>query len=48
LEEEFKQALLKEYLSMLMREEDYLSSEEHLLDVAEANAYVFDEYGRVV
>jgi hypothetical protein len=48
LEEGFKKALLKEFLSMLRQEEDYISSEEHLIEVAQDNEFVFDKYGYVV
>jgi hypothetical protein len=43
----FKNSLLAEYLSMLSREYDYLTSEESIIETIEANEYDFTEDGKI-
>lgn len=44
---EFLKSLLEDYSIMLQQESEYLSSEECLTEMAEANGYTFDEQGRI-
>lgn len=47
LEKEFKNDLLREYLSILRKELDYLLSEEAIIETIEANDYDFREDGSI-
>lgn len=47
IEEEFKKALLQDYLSMLQDEHDYQTSEEQILESVRANEYLFTEDGEL-
>lgn len=47
LEHEFKRAISEEYLSMLRREYEYLTSEEAIKETIECNEYEFTEDGRI-
>ena len=47
IEEDFKKALLQDYLSMLQREHDYQTSEEQVLESVRANEYLFTEDGEL-
>ena len=44
---EFERALKEEYLSILRREYDYLTSEEAIIETIQANEYEFDEDGNL-
>lgn len=46
-EEQFKKALLEEYLSILEKEFEYLTSEESIIETIEDNEYEFYEDGRL-
>ena len=46
LENDFKNDISEEYLSMLRKEYDYLSSEEAIIETIEANEYEFTEDGK--
>lgn len=45
IEEDFRKALLQDYLSMLQGEYDYQTSEEQVLECIRANEYLFTEDG---
>jgi len=45
IEEEYRKALLEDYLSILREEYDYLTSEENIKESIRANDYLFTEYG---
>lgn len=47
-EEEFTKLLLEEYLSILRKEYEYLTSEEAIIDTIEANEYEFTKDGELV
>lgn len=47
IEEDFKKALLQDYLSMLQGEYDYQTSEEQVLESIRANEYLFTEDGEL-
>lgn len=47
LEEEFERELAEEYLSMLRREYEYLTSEEAIIETIQANEYDFTEDGQL-
>lgn len=47
LAEDFKKALLQDYLSMLQDEYDYQASEEQVLESIRANEYLFTEDGEL-
>lgn len=44
---EFERALKEEYLSILRKEYDYLTSEEAIIETIRANEYEFDEEGNL-
>ena len=46
LYEEFKKALLSDYADMLQKECEHLQSEEHAIEMIEANEYDFHETGK--
>lgn len=46
IEKEYQKALLEDYLSMLRREYDHLTSEENIKESIRANDYLFTEDGR--
>jgi len=46
LGEEFTKAILEEYLSMLKKEYEYLTSDEAVKEMIEANEYEFTEKGK--
>jgi hypothetical protein len=48
LETEFKRALGEEYLSLLRREYEYLTSEDAIVETIQANEYEFTEDGKLV
>ena len=45
--DEYKKAILEEYLVILRREEDYLTSSSAILDTIRANEYTFTEEGKM-
>jgi hypothetical protein len=45
IEEEYRKALSEDYLAMLRREYEYLTSEEAIIETIEANEYEFTEDG---
>lgn len=45
MDKEFKREILEQYLSMLKKEYEYLTSKEAILETIEANQYEFDENG---
>jgi hypothetical protein len=47
LEDEYKDRLCEEYLSMLRKEYEYLVSDEAIIDIIEANEYEFTEDGEL-
>ena len=47
LNTEFERALKEEYLSILRKEYEYLTSEESIIETIEANEYEFDEEGNL-
>jgi hypothetical protein len=47
IEREFKRAIAEEYLSMLRREYEYLTSEEAIKETIECNEYEFTEEGKI-
>lgn len=47
IEADFIKDLLKEYLSLLRQEYDYLTSQEAIIDAIEANEYDFTETGKL-
>jgi len=44
---DFKYALLEEYLSILRKEYDYMTSEESIVETIKANVYEFTESGKL-
>ena len=48
LEKEFKRAIAEDYLSMLSREYDYLTSREGIIETIEANEYQFTDDGEII
>ncbi|KKM74875.1 hypothetical protein LCGC14_1395930 [marine sediment metagenome] len=46
--EEFRQGLCQEIYADLEKEYEYLTSEEQLLETADANEYLFDANGRII
>jgi hypothetical protein len=47
IEAEFERAILEEYLSILRREYDFVTSREYIIDAIEANEYEFTEEGKI-
>ena len=47
LENEFRRSILEDYLTMLQKEYEYLSSEEAIIGTIKANEYEFDENGNI-
>lgn len=47
LADEFERAIKEEYLHMLRREYEYLTSREAIIETIEANGYEFDEEGEL-
>jgi len=46
-EDDFKHGLLEEYLSILQKEYDYLTSEESIIESIQCNEYDFDINGNL-
>lgn len=47
-EQQFEHELLQDYLTMLRKEYEYLTSEEAIVETFQANEYVFDKWGNIV
>jgi hypothetical protein len=47
MDDDFLKSLLEDYLIMLRKEYEYLTSEEAIIEAIEANEYEFDERGKI-
>ena len=47
-ESEFEHELLQDYLTILRKEYEHLTSEEAIVEMFQANEYIFDKWGNIV